>query len=160
MSKAINAVELSNILTHNLMNAAFTEKLTEQEIDFLKNLVGFRNDIVTNIVESINAILQDGVLDVKDIPSILVLMTNLMKVYYSSKDFVNIRVVSILRFLLDSILGIVPLNTEEVVVIQSVVDASLSLLEMTFDEKSSVWKRITSFFNKLFTRSRAVSIPV
>lgn len=160
MVKPINAVEFSNILTYNLLNIAFTEKLTDQEVKFLKNLLGNRHDIVVNIMESVNAILQDGVLDVKDIPSILVLMTNLMKVYYSSKDFVNIRVVSILRFLLDSILGIVPLNTEEVVVIQSVVDASLSLLEITFDEKLSVWKRITSFFGKLFTRGRAVSIPV
>ena len=108
MVKAINAVDFSNILTHNLMNIAFTEKLTEQEIDFLKNLLRYRNEIVINIVDSVNAILQDGVLDVKDVPSILVLMTNLMKVYYSSKDFVNIRVVSILRFLLDSILCIVP----------------------------------------------------
>lgn len=145
------SIEMESIIIALLPNTSIDLNLTVAEIEFISKFLndGSQNPILLQIQQSINAIINDNKIDLKDLPHLVMLVSHIIKI----KSDKNLNMLSIIKYILDSLLksNILPIPDELKDDAQYVIDTSIFLLgtsvEVSFPKIES---KIYSFFNCLF----------
>jgi hypothetical protein len=138
MSSLLNLI--SNIET-NLNNPLLYTKLTLDEINYINTLlqaessISNNSGIITQIQNEFDNIIKDGVISLHDIPEIILLITDILKTNIIKNTIQNVGIINIIEFILNSLFdsNIFPLNSSEIILIKTLVNSSLQLLQTNID---------------------------
>ena len=137
----IKDISLGNILLLAINTDNYVIKLTPIEIKYIHDIINNNPELLNNIQESIDSIILDGKIDVYDIPKIILLISQI----YKSNCIKNINIINIIKFTLDCILKFkyFSLPNVESIIIENIIENSLSLLAMNIDDvketKKNFW---------------------
>ena len=126
-----------DILCRNIDDSKYAIHITDQEKDFVQKLAKNNPEIFGEIQKTINDIMSDGKIDLHDVPKIVLLVSQIMKNHVIENAVKHIKIVSVVRFIIDSLLdsGFLPLPNIEIQIIKKIVDSSLDLLKMDTNVK-------------------------
>ena len=142
----------STILHNNLLLEKYAVHLSPSEIKYMYLLLNGNPKMFTQIHQTVDDILKDGVIDIHDIPNIVLLISKIYQSHMILEMVQHINLLSIIRFTIDSLLdsGLIPLPQMEITIIKKVVDVSIDLLStnlnMVVKESKMCWK----WFKELF----------
>jgi hypothetical protein len=114
-----------NILTtlQDAVNANYT--LTIQDKKLLQAMMNNNPNCFDDIDATISDIIQDGKVDIHDIPKIVLLVSQLFQLHFNVK---NVDMTSIVKFVVHVILEILPIPHIEVSIAEKLADTSIDLL--------------------------------
>ncbi len=129
---------LVDILVKNDDIKSFADKITvkvsNKTLDILKLILNKAPDSLDKIVDNVKDILRDGVIDHKDIPKMIVLVTNLYKTDFkkviSSQALTTTEIVEFIKFILKMVIDLDYIQVKDKQEIFDIVEASTALLEM------------------------------
>lgn len=121
-----------DIVIQNLGLEKYALVLTPNEKTYIQSVLREQPEILTNIQATIQDIVSDGKIDLHDIPKIVLLVSQIMKNHIIENAVRNVSVISVVKFLVDSILdsGLLPLPKVEIDLLRRVFDSSIELLQM------------------------------
>jgi hypothetical protein len=139
--KILNDGEHANKLKSSL-------KISDKSIEITQALLKISPDIFKNIEKSINAIVVDGELNISDLPSIILLIKDLVNTDINNikKDIKNLTIENIIQFIKDLLLILIEENiikTNDKKTVEKLIDASIELLSSTINIKETIF----SIFN-------------
>ena len=129
-STQVSVPQIQSVLAEYLNLVSATSYLTLPEKTMLKNLnLPEKGDFLQQLANIINGVLADDIVDSRDIPQIVLGTSNLIQ----KQTLVNINVVHILKFLLNSLLQskLIPIPPLQLEKAQSILEQSFTLLEIT-----------------------------
>ena len=111
--------------------------ITENKVDY--------KSILNKIKDEIDNILKDDIIDLHDLPQIILLISDIYNNHIFENTIENIGIPNIVQFTLDSIIDspILPLPDIEKSIIKKIIDSSLQLLKF----KSDIIKTTECCFN-------------
>ena len=129
---------LLDILVKNDNIKEFADKITlkvsNKTLEILKKILAKAPEALDKVVENVNDILSDGVIDHKDIPKMIILITNLYKTdlkgLIKSRGMTTTDVVYFIQFILKLVVDLKFVVVYNKVQIFEIIDASAALLEM------------------------------
>lgn len=129
---------LIDILVKNDDIKSFADKITlkvsNKTLEILKNILAKAPDALDKVVDNIKDILSDGVIDHKDIPKMIILVTNLYKTdlkdLIKSKGMTTTEVVGFIQFILKLVIDLDFVDVHDKVQMFEIIEASGALLEM------------------------------
>ena len=154
----------STILHNNLLLEKYAVHLSPSEIKYMYLLLNGNPKMFTQIHQTVDDILKDGVIDIHDIPNIVLLISKIYQSHMILEMVQHINLLSIIRFTIDSLLdsGLIPLPQMEITIIKKVVDVSIDLLStnlnMVVKESKMCWKWFKELFHGCST-STTVPVP-
>jgi hypothetical protein len=118
-------------------------KISDKSIEFTRLLVNKSPEVFNNIAKDINAIMVDGVLDIVDLPSVILLIKdvlnlNLETIAISIKD---LTVQDSIQFIKDLLLILIEedfIIVNDKKTVEKLIDACIELLSSTINLKTSV----------------------
>lgn len=126
------APTILDTIIQNLDLEKYALVLTPNEKAYIQKVLREHPETLTNIHATIQDIVSDGKIDLHDIPKIVLLVSQIMKSHIIENSVRNVSVVSVVKFLVDSILvsGLLPLPKVEIDLLRRVFDSSIELLQM------------------------------
>jgi hypothetical protein len=129
---------LIDILVKNDDIKSFADKITlkvsNKTLEILKNILAKAPEALDKVVDNLKDILSDGVIDHKDIPKMIILVTNLYKTdlknLVKSKGMTTTEVVEIIQFILKLVIDLDFVDVNDKVQMFEIIEASGALLEM------------------------------
>jgi predicted metal-binding transcription factor (methanogenesis marker protein 9) len=129
---------LVDILVKNDDIKGFADKISirvdSKKLEMLKSILSKSPESLDKIVKNLEDILNDGVIDHKDIPRMIILVSNLYKTDFKSvitaKKLTSEEIVSFIIFIVKLVIDLDYINVHNKVEIYEVIDASAALLEM------------------------------
>ena len=129
---------LVDILVKNDDIKGFADKISirvgSKTLEMLKNILSKSPESLDKIVKNLEDILKDGVIDHKDIPKMIILVSNLYKTDFKSvitaKKLTSEEIVSFIIFIVKLVIDLDFIKVHNKVEIYEVIDASAALLEM------------------------------
>lgn len=146
----VTVPQIQSVLAEYLNLVSATSFLTPEEKTAIQKLnLPDQSEFLEKLADIINCILNDGIIYSHDIPQLVVLSSNLIHQYISTKSLANVGGVSILKFILTSLLNsnLIPIPPNQILKAQMVLDSSFTLLEIVLP---SVGRGTTSCFSFLF----------
>jgi len=131
-------------------------KLNNNEILFVKQMMKEHPESFQKISNQVNSILQSKQLEIKDIPELIYIIA---VIYINDFQHKNINIIDCIQFTLDTIInsGLLPINTIEQHILQSIVDSSLKLLKTNLPMiEESIINAETVSVNFISKKSRSV----
>jgi hypothetical protein len=127
-----------NIITNlkiNLHLEKYAVHLTNNEKQYLDVLMDKNPEVFTKIQQTVDEILSDGVVDLHDIPKIILLISQMYQANVLVEFVQHIRLLSLVKFTIDCLLdsGLLPIPQVEVVIIKRIVDTTIDLLSTNID---------------------------
>jgi hypothetical protein len=111
-----------------------TLKVSNKTLEILKNILAKAPEALDKVVDNIKDILSDGVIDHKDIPKMIILVTNLYKTdlknLVKSKGMTTTEVVEFIQFILKLVIDLDFVDVNDKVQMFEIIEASGALLEM------------------------------
>jgi hypothetical protein len=111
-----------------------TLKVSNKTLEILKNILAKAPGALDKVVDNIKDILSDGVIDHKDIPKMIILVTNLYKTdlknLVKSKGMTTTEVVEFIQFILKLVIDLDFVDVNDKVQMFEIIEASGALLEM------------------------------
>lgn len=124
--------KLIHVLTRNLDDAEFVVKMSAEETEYLKTLINDNPALFGKIQKNMENILEDGKINLHDIPQIILLITNLYSSELSTSKIVKaVGFINIIEFTIETLLGIFPIPNGERILIDKIVHSSLELLKQS-----------------------------
>lgn len=132
--------------------------LTQEDIKILNKIISYSPGFFNEIDKLINEIIKDGKIDSNDIPNLIFLIKKLFELIHNVKDLImdpkkHIEVCSnLLKFVIRTLIEerIVILNDEKkveiIVLMDKLIDSSISLINCSNIKNSSCYKNIKSIF--------------
>lgn len=114
---------LSNVQT--ILNSNVT--LNESEKRFIQKLMTDSPQFFTDIDIVISEIIQDGKINIHDIPNIILLISKILKSYCLKVKNMNIK--PVVSFLVNTIIDLLPISEDEEKTAKYITNVSISLLE-------------------------------
>ena len=108
-------MDIQNLLFENLNNS-FSIKLNNSEVLFIENLCNNSPAILNKIKDEIDNILKDDIIDLHDLPQIILLISDIYNNHIFENTIENIGIPNIVQFTLDSIIDS-PILLQNVVLI-------------------------------------------
>ena len=149
---------IKNISSTN-NNSIPNYNFTEEQLVFIKMYVNTHPEIFEQITMKINEVLDDGKLDIHDIPNIVFIISNLYNnnaVYVEAENIDNI--LSFIKFTIDTLLNsdLVMLPNIEKQVIIKIVDSSIDLLKFSISTVKDVEENVscTGILSVLFRKNK------
>jgi uncharacterized protein YoxC len=129
---------LVDILVKNDDIKGFADKISirvgSKTLEMLKSILSKSPESLDKIVKNLEDILRDGVIDHKDIPRMIILVTNLYKTDFknviSAKKLSGGEVIEFIIFILKLVIDLDYISVKNKVEIYEIIDASAGLLEM------------------------------
>ena len=129
---------LVDILVKNDDIKGFADKISirvgSKTLEMLKSILSKSPESLDKIVKNLEDILKDGVIDHKDIPRMIILVSNIYKTDFKSvitaKKLTSEEIVSFIIFIVKLVIDLEFINVNNKVEIYEVIDASAALLEM------------------------------
>jgi len=144
--------DLLEIVTKRVEEQAFTIELSKAEIEFLELLVKNNPVIFRDVHEEIQKIIQDGKLNIHDIPDLVLLVSQMFHIHFIENCIEDFGVINIIQFIIECILdsGYLHINNLDIEILKRVAKASLSLLKMnvTIEKEMICCQGLFGFFNK------------
>lgn len=146
---------LIDILVKNDDIKSFADKITlkvsNKTLEILKNILAKAPEALDKVVDNIKDILSDGVIDHKDIPKMIILVTNLyktdLKTVIKSKGMTTTEVVEFIQFILKLVIDLDFVNVNDKVQMFEIIEASGALLEMVIPPQEIKCPGFLSCFN-------------
>lgn len=146
---APNKLDIISIISSTIGIKEYTINLKPVEIEYIHNVIQNDPELLAIIGNSVDSIVSDGVINLHDIPMIILLLSQIFKSHFIKKFIHNIGIVNIVKFILDSIIDYeyLPLPNVERTIIRNIIDISVNLLEtnITLEKKLK-----SSWFYRLF----------
>ena len=136
----VNSSLISTKLTLDEIN--YINTLLQEEYNYLEKLEKLekldnsnKSRIISKILNEFNNIIKDGMINLHDIPEIILLITDILKTNIIQNNVQNIEIINIIKFILDSLFesNILLLNSSEINIVNSLIDSSLQLLKTNID---------------------------
>ena len=129
---------LVDILVKNDDIKGFADKISirvgSKTLEMLKSILAKSPESLDKIVKNVEDILKDGVIDHKDIPRMIILVTNLYKTDFksviSAKKLTSGEVVEFIIFIVKLVIDLDYISVKNKVETYEIIDASAALLEM------------------------------
>jgi hypothetical protein len=138
------SIKLTNIIIDKLHICDFTINLTLEDINYLNLLIQISPQIFDYIELQIRQININNNNKIKyyELPNIILLIASLLKKNVVKNDIININLINIIKFIIDTSILLVPLNTEDNYIIKLVIESSLKLLifELKIYEQNEKYK--------------------
>lgn len=114
-----------NLLTtlDNAVNASYT--LSPRDKALLKAMMNNSPESFHQIDTTVSDIIQDGKIDLHDIPKIVLLVSQIFQMNFNIK---NVDLTSIVKFVIHVILEMLPIPSMQVHIAEQLVDTSIDLL--------------------------------
>ena len=127
-----------NIITTlkaNLHLEKYAIHLTANETQYIEVLMERNPEVFTKIQQTVDEIMSDGVVDLHDIPKIILLISQMYQANVLTEFIHHIRLLSLVRFTVDCLLdsGLLPIPQAEIFVIKRIVDTTIDLLSTNMD---------------------------
>ena len=127
-----------NIITTlrtNLHLEKYAVHLTDNEKQYISILMEKNPEVFTKIQQTMDEIMADGVVDLHDIPKIILLISQMYQANVLVEFIQHIRLLSLVKFTIDCLLdsGLLPIPQVEVVIIKRIVDTTIDLLSTNMD---------------------------
>ena len=134
-------------IVESLQNALYKSemcncKLSSNEINYMNTLLTQHPELFEDSIQTlVREIMSDGVIDIHDVPNIILLISRIFNSNVISHMIHTVNVFKLVEFVIDALLdsGILPLSSNDSAVIRRVVDTSLNLLDtnLNFIKKSA-----------------------
>jgi hypothetical protein len=129
---------LIDILVKNDDIKGFADKISirvgSKTLEMLKSILSKSPESLDKIVKNLEDILKDGVIDHKDIPRMIILVSNLYKTDFKSvitaKKLTSEEIVGFIIFIVKLVIDLDFISVKDKVEIYEIIDASAALLEM------------------------------
>jgi hypothetical protein len=129
---------LIDILVKNDDIKGFADKITlkvsNKTLEILKNILAKAPEALDKVVDNVKDILSDGVIDHKDIPKMIILVSNLyktdLKALIKSKGMTTEEIVKFILFILKLVIDLDFVEIKDKVQMFEIIEASGALLEM------------------------------
>ena len=129
---------LIDILVKNDDIKSFADKITlkvsNKTLETLKTILAKAPEALDKVVENVKDILSDGIIDHKDIPKMIILVTNLyktdLKALIKSNGMNTTEVVGFIQFILKLVIDLDFVEVKDKVQMFEIIEASGALLEM------------------------------
>ena len=127
-----------NIITtlkSNLHLEKYAVHLSDNEKQYINVLMEKNPEVFTKIQQTMDEIMADGVVDLHDIPKIILLISQMYQANVLVEFVKHIRLLSLVKFTIDCLLdsGLLPIPQVEVVIIKRIVDTTIDLLSTNMD---------------------------
>ena len=127
-----------NIITTlrtNLHLEKYAVHLTANEKQYLDVLMEKNPEVFAKIQQTMDDILADGVVDLHDIPKIILLISQMYQANVLVEFIRYIRLLSLVKFTIDCLLdsGLLPIPQVEVAIIKRIVDTTIDLLSTNLE---------------------------
>jgi hypothetical protein len=131
-------MNITNIIKSGLENIdSLSIKLTPNEITFLQNLL--KNNPA--MFEEINIICADNKIDSKDIPHIVIILSNIYQQNLISSN-INVNIINIIEFTITILIQMTPMPAVQSQILLQVLSFSIELLRMQLPNIEIIEKKI------------------
>lgn len=121
---------LSTTLLNRIQINNLSINISDDEIKYLKNIINTDPTIISNIQNDINSIIEDNKIDYKDIPKIVLLISDIFSDHLIENKISPAGIINIIKFILDTLIdyNLLPIPNIEKIIAKQLIDSSLSLL--------------------------------
>jgi hypothetical protein len=145
---------LIDILVKNDDIKSFADKITlkvsNKTLEMLKNILSKAPEALDKVVDNLKDILNDGVIDHKDIPKFIILVNNLyktdLKSLIKSNGMTTTEIVQFIQFILKLVIDLDFVDVNDKVQMFEIIEASGALLEMVIPPQEVKCPRFLSCF--------------
>jgi hypothetical protein len=127
-----------------------TIKINNQALVILKKILSKAPEALDKVVDNLTDILSDGVIDHKDIPKMIILVSNLyktdLKSIISSQGLTTTEVVEFIQFVIKLVIDLGFVHVNDKVQIFEIIEASGALLEMVIPSQEIKCTGLFSLF--------------
>jgi hypothetical protein len=150
-----------DVLKKNLFNDKYSVHLSPKDIKFIDTLLNGNPEMFNQIHGMVDEIISDGVLDIHDIPKIVLLIGKIYKNNLIGEILKHVKILSVVRFTVDSLLesGLIPLPEVEIHIIKKIVDVSIDLLSTNIDIIEEKTRSCRAWFKRVFCKCCKSSSP-
>ena len=151
---------LVNVLKNNLQNNKYSMHLSPLDIKYIDTLLDGNPEMFNQIHSMVDEIIGDGVLDIHDVPKIVLLVSKIYKTHLIGEIIKQVKILSVIRFTVDSLLesGLIPLPEIEIIIIKKIVDVSIDLLSTNIDIIEEEAKTCWAWCKHVFCSCHTVSV--
>ena len=135
-----NKLDIKSIISSTIVNKEYAIHLTPIEIQYINDIIYNDPELLSIIGNSVDSILSDGVVNLYDIPTIILLLSEIFKSHCIKKIIYNIDIIHIVRFILESIIDYqyLPLPIVDKNIIKNIIETTFNLLESSVDLKKEI----------------------
>jgi hypothetical protein len=141
-----------NIITTlktNLHLEKYAIHLTDNEKQYIDVLMDKNPEVFAKIQQTMDEIMADGVVDLYDIPKIILLISQMYQANVLKEFIQHIRLLSLVKFTIDCLLdsGLLPIPQVEVAIIKRIVDTTIDLLSTNMDTITKGTKKVRTWLH-------------
>lgn len=127
-------------------------KISDKSIEFIRLLVNSSPEVFKTIEKDINAVMVDGVLDVADLPSIILLVKDVLNLNLDTikSGVKNLTVQDSIQFIKDLLLILIEedyITVNDKKTVEKLIDACIELLSSTINVKTTVFSLLEKAFS-------------
>jgi hypothetical protein len=150
-----------NVLKNNLCIEKYSLHLSPLDIKYIDTLLNGNPEMFHQIHGMVDEIMKDGVLDIHDIPRIVLLIGKIYQTNLIGEILKHVKILSVVRFTVDSLLesGLIPLPEVEIIIIKKIVDVSIDLLSTNIDIIEEKTRSCRAWFKRVFCKCCKSSSP-
>ena len=120
-----------DLLKENIQNDKFSLKISVEEVNYIHHLFLHYPEKGTKINQILYDIIDDGKLDLHDVPNIILFLSQIYKSHIIENEIQNMDVLHLVQVTVDTLFdcGFLPLSRMEIDTIKKIADLSMQLLK-------------------------------
>jgi hypothetical protein len=144
-----NKLDILSIVSSTIVIKDYAILLTPVEIQYIHDIIHNDPELLAIIGNSVDSIMSDEVINLHDIPTIILLLSEIFKAHCAKNVIHDVGIIPIVRFILDSIMDYqyLPLPSVDRTIIKNIIDISFNLLESNVELKKELK---TTWFSRIF----------
>lgn len=141
-------INIKSILSSTITIKEYTINLSLNEVKYILDLLHNEQELLGVIGNSIESIISDGVINLYDIPIIIMLFAEIFKAHCLKNIIKDVDIIKIIRFSMNSIIDYqyLPLPNVDRELIKSIMDNALSLLSTNVELNKKINKGFLRYF--------------
>ena len=133
----------------NVKNLKANIKITDKSVEFIRLLLNNSPEVFKTIEKDINAVIVDGVLDIADLPSVILLVKDVLNLNLDSinSGVKNLTVQDSIQFIKDLLLILIEedyITINDKKTVEKLIDACIELLSSTINVKTTLISLVAS----------------
>jgi hypothetical protein len=124
-------ISFYDLLKENIQNDKFSLKISGEEVNCIHHLFLHYPEKGTKINKILDDIIDDGKLDLHDVPNIILFLSQIYKSHIIENEIQNMDVLHLVQITIDTLFdcGFLPLSKMEIDTIKKIADLSMQLLK-------------------------------
>lgn len=141
-------INIKSILSSTITIKEYTINLSLNEVKYILDLLHSEQELLGVIGNSIDSIISDGVINLYDLPIIIMLFAQIFKAHCMRNIIKDVDILKVIRFSMDSIIDYqyLPLPNVDREVIKNIIDNALSLLSTNIELNKKINKGFYRYF--------------